>query len=229
MNIVNTREEVKRSYKSVVRRDRARATQRAIVDAGRALFAEHGYAATSIDAVATAAQVSRATVFNSVGGKPALLRRAYEIAVRGDEDPTPLGRRPEALRILAEPDPHELLAAYAGVCAEFAPRLARIYEVARVAADTDPEARALWQTITEERRTGGARVIAALVERGKLRADLDAQSATDVLWVLNDPGLFQMLVESRGWTPGRFHAWLADAMKAELLPPCAQRPEAAET
>lgn len=189
------------------------------MEAARALFAARGYAATSIDAVAAAARVSRATVFNSVGSKSELLRRAYEIAVRGDEDPTPLGRRPAARRILAEPDPHALLAAYAAVCAELAPRLAHIYEVARVAADTDPEARELWQTITQERRTGAGRVIGSLMKRGPLRADLDAQSATDVLWLLNDPGLFHMLVEQRGWAPARFQAWLARAMQTELLRP----------
>jgi AcrR family transcriptional regulator len=217
--MANKDAEVKRSYTSAVRRERARATQVVVVESARSLFVEHGYVATSMDAIATAAGVSRATVFNSVGGKPALLRRAYEVAVRGDYDPAPLGRRASARRTLAQPDPHRLLEEYAAVCAGFGPRLGPIYEVVRAAARADPDARQLWETITQERRTGAGRIIRAIAKRGPLRGDLDRRMATDVLWVLNDPGLFRSLVELRGWTSRRFETWLARAMRTELLPP----------
>ena len=61
-----------RSYTSPVRADQARQTRKRIVDAGAALFAERGYGATTIDAIAEAAGVSRKTVFDSVGrqGEP---------------------------------------------------------------------------------------------------------------------------------------------------------------
>ena len=52
-----------RSYSSTLRADQARRTRRRIVDAAAELFAEHGYAGTTIDAIATAAGVSRKTVF----------------------------------------------------------------------------------------------------------------------------------------------------------------------
>ena len=53
---------VKRNYSSTLRESQARATRRQIVDAAADLFAREGYGATTIDAVAAAAGVSRKTV-----------------------------------------------------------------------------------------------------------------------------------------------------------------------
>ena len=66
-----------RRYASEVRDEQARRTRRAIVAAAHDLFLAEGYAATTIDAIAAAAHVSRRTVFNSVGGKAALLKLAW--------------------------------------------------------------------------------------------------------------------------------------------------------
>src|SRR5258707_5333330 len=81
--MANKGERVKRPYDSRLRRERAEATRLAIAAAAGRLFAERGYAATSIEEIAAAAGVGRATVFNSVGGKPELLKKAYPFAVRG--------------------------------------------------------------------------------------------------------------------------------------------------
>ena len=48
---------------SGLRERKKRATRKAIHDAGLRLFAEHGFAATTMDQIAEAADVSRATVF----------------------------------------------------------------------------------------------------------------------------------------------------------------------
>jgi len=76
---------VKRTYRSSVRQAQAARTRASLVAAASELFVEHGYVATTVDDIATRAGVSRATVFNAVGGKPELLIRAYQFAVRGDQ------------------------------------------------------------------------------------------------------------------------------------------------
>ena len=83
-----------RRYVSEVRDEQARRTRRAIVTAARELFLGQGYAATTIDAIAAAAHVSRRTVFNAVGGKTVLLKLALEWAIVGDDEPVPLADRP---------------------------------------------------------------------------------------------------------------------------------------
>ena len=61
----------------------------------RSFLLNIGYAGTTIDAVATAAGVSRKTVFDSVGGKAQLMKLAYDFAIVGDDEPVPLVDRPE--------------------------------------------------------------------------------------------------------------------------------------
>jgi AcrR family transcriptional regulator len=216
----NKPERVKRPYDSQLRRERAEATRLAIAGAAGRLFAELGYAATSIDQVAAGAGVSRATIFNSVGGKPELLKEAYRLAVRGPgRENTPLGKQSRSRRISAEPDARKLLAGYAGVMVEVGSRLAPLYEAVRAAAHADPEARVLWQLITEERRTAAVGIVRRLSERDALLHGLNKQAASDILWVLNDPGLYQLLVTQRRWTQRRFRTWLATTMQTQLLEP----------
>ena len=56
-----------------LRQRQAQETRRAIAGAARSLFAEHGYAATSIDAVAEEAGVAARTVYAIFGTKKAIL------------------------------------------------------------------------------------------------------------------------------------------------------------
>ena len=221
--MVNKRDGVKRSYDSRLRDARAEATRLAIVAAAGRLFAERGYAATSIEEIAAAAGVGRATVFTAVGGKPELLKEAYRLAVRGPANAnTPLGQQARSRRISAEADAHKLLAGYAGVMVEVGRRLAPLYEAVRAAAHADREARELWQLITEERRTAATGIVRRLAERRALLHGLDRQRASDILWVLNDPALYQMLVTQRRWTQRRFRTWLTGTMHAQLLEPTAR-------
>ena len=174
--------------------------------------------ATSIDAIAEAAGVSRATVFASVGGKKALLKRAYDVALVGDDEPIPFPERPRSQEVRREPDPWRLLERYTALIVEMYERLAPIYEAVRGAASADPEVREVWETIGTERRIGSDNLIALLLARGSLRDGLDAEAAADLMWVLNDPGLYHLLVNRRGWTPARFEGWLGRAMQEQLLP-----------
>jgi hypothetical protein len=98
-------------------------------------------------------------------------------------------------------------------------RLAPLYEAVRAAAHANPEAREFWNLITEERRAAATGIVRRLAERDALLDGLDRQSASDILWVLNDPGLYQLLVTQRRWTQRRFRTWLTGSMQAQLLEP----------
>lgn len=216
---MNKPRRVKRNYSSPVRDAQAEQTSAAITAAASTLFAERGYVATSINEIAAHAGVSRATVFNAVGGKPELLIRAYQTAVRGSEPEVPLGQQERSRRILAGTDPYRLLADYAAVAAEAGPRIAPLYEAVRAAAHADPEAAELWQRLTSERRYGANRVVRALAKLGPLRAGLTISTATDLLWVLNDPAVSHLLTVERRWPTRRYRNWLTNTMQEQLLPP----------
>ena len=163
---MNQSADVKRVYESPLRKAQAAATRRAIIDAASALFIERGYVATSIEAIAEAAGVSRATVFTSVGGKKALLKTAYDVALVGDDEPIPFPLRPASLAVRAEPDPRRFLIGYTGLVVDINVRLAPIYEAVRGAASADPEVRDVFEAIGTERRIGAGRVVGDLVGKG---------------------------------------------------------------
>lgn len=215
--MLNDRPPVKRSYRSPLRSAQAGQTRRAIIDAATLLFVRDGYGATSIEAVAEEAGVSRATVFTACGSKAALLKTAYDVALVGDDVDVPLPLRPESLAIRAEPDPRRYLERYAGLIVQLGGRVAAIYEAIRGAASADPDVRPVWDKIQGERRIGAAHVVADTASKGPLRAGLDLESAADVVWVLVDPGLFHMLVTGRGWSSEHYAKWLGEALCHELL------------
>ena len=80
----------------------AEETQRAIVEAASALFAENGYHGTSIGRIAAAAGVAVQTIYNSVGSKRDLLSRVLDFAAAGDRAPVPV---PQFMREDAEREP----------------------------------------------------------------------------------------------------------------------------
>jgi AcrR family transcriptional regulator len=210
---------VKRPYRSPLRQAQAASTRLTILRAAGRLFIEHGYVPTSIEAIAEAAGVSRATVFNSVGGKATILKAAYDVALVGDDAPVALPDRPASRAVMARTDPAAYLDGYAGVIVEVHGRLAPIYEAVRGAASADPEAREVWETVAAERLGGARNVVAGVQARGGLREGLDPLAAADAVWALNDPGLYHLLVNGRGWTPAAFRDWLSGALRWQLMPP----------
>ena len=215
---MNSQPDVKRSYDSPLRKAQAAATRRAIIDAAAASFVENGYVATSMETIAEAAGVSRATVFTSVGGKKELLKKAYDVALVGDDEPIPFPMRPASIAVRAEPDPRRYIERYTGLVMDVYVRIAPIYEAVRGAASADPEVRDVFEAIGSERRIGAGNVVRDLLSKGAaLREGLDEEGAADIMWVLIDPGLFHLLVHRRGWTKERFRAWLAETMLRQLL------------
>jgi AcrR family transcriptional regulator len=207
----------RKTYRSPLRDSQAKETRLRVVTAAARLFIERGYGATSIDAIAEAAGVGRATVFTSVGGKAALLRRAYDVAIVGDDEPVPLPQRPWAQPVRRATTQRGRLDRYADVITLVSGRVAPIYEAFRGAAATDPEVREQWDEILADRRVGARNVVSFVTELGPLRKGLDPVAAADIVWVLNDPGLYHQLVLQRGWKPARFRSWVAESMRMQLL------------
>jgi len=207
-----------RPYHSALRDEQARTTRRRIVAAGRELFLERGYGSATIDAIAERAEVSRKTVFTSVGGKAALLKLAFDWALAGDDEPVALADRHEIQRMMKGRDPVVYLDEWIAMNAAIAGRLAPLHHVLVVAADSDAEAAALLTTV-EEQRTGGARSVAEhLDDLGGLRPDLDVERAATIIELLMDPLPYRRLVQLHGWTAAEYTEYLRRTGAALLLP-----------
>ena len=204
-------------YASEVRDEQARRTRRAIVAAAHDLFLGQGYAATTIDGIAQAAHVSRRTVFNSAGGKAALLKLALDWAIVGDDEPIAMADRPAVKAIQAEPDPRKRLMLWVQTVAEVAARIAPIGEVLAAAADVDPAAAELLAEASRNRLFGATSFIRHLASLDGLAAGMTEQRAADLCWALMDGHLYRLLVIQRGWSAAEFTRWLSDSLAATLL------------
>lgn len=212
-------EPVKRDYRSGLRAAQAADTRRLIVSAAARLFVEDGYGATTIDAVAESAGVSRKTVFTAVGGKVDLLKTALDWAVTGDDQPIAMVDRPALRELLALDDPMALLTAWANVMVEIDVRVASLFQALEVAADDDDSARALLDESRGQRLTGARRVVKRLVALDALTDTMSRADAIDVAWLATDPVLFHRLVQIRGWPVTKFENWLARTLTSQLLNP----------
>ena len=94
-----------RRYDSTQRRQQAADTRRVILDAAGRLFAEQGYAATTMAMVAREAGVALKTVYLAFETKSGLLRELWHLLLRGDEGTAPVGERQWYQEVLDEPDP----------------------------------------------------------------------------------------------------------------------------
>jgi AcrR family transcriptional regulator len=213
-----------RPYRSKLRAEQARATRHKIVEAGRELFLERGYGSTTIDAIAERAEVSRKTVFTSVGGKAAVLKLAFDWSLAGDDEPVAIADRPEVRQMLGEPDPAVLVSEWIAMNATIAARVAALHQVVVVAADTDPEAAALLSTLEQQRAQGARAFVTRLHTIGGLRPSLDLDRASAIVDLLMDPVPYRRLVQLRGWTMAEYTEYLEQAAVAALLPRGTRRP-----
>lgn len=207
-----------RRYRSDLREGRARRTRRAVVAAAAELFVRDGYAATTLDAVAVAAGVSRRTVVNSAGGKAALLTLAWDHCLVGDDEPVPMADRPMVRRIVACTDPAEAVRRWVQMVVEVQRRAAPLGVVLEVAADSDADARAVRDRAETERLAGATAFAGHLASIGGLRPGLTPGEAADLVWTLNDGTSYRRLVLRRGWTAEAYADWLTRVAATSLLP-----------
>ena len=209
----------KRSYDASSRQEGARATRRAILAAARKLFLKQGYAATTMPGVARSAGVALDTVYAAVGKKPALFRLLVESAISGEDEAVSAEERDYVQAIRAEPDAAKKLRIYAAALCRIQPRLAPLFCALQAAAPLDADLKALWREIAE-RRAANMRLFAEdIAATGALRAGLNVPAAADIVWSMNSPEYYLLLVEQRGWPLAEFERWLGDAWIRLLLAP----------
>jgi len=207
----------KRRYNSPRRREQAAATRREILAAAQRLFEQRGYAATTMAAIAGAADVALKTVYVAFETKSGVLRALWNLLLRGDEGDTPVAQRSWYRAVFEEPDPARQLRLNARNSREVKLRIGAVIEVIRAAAPTDPDIEALWNRIQTEFHANQRVIVESLGEKDALRPDLDVDRATDILWTINHPDLWQLLAGRRGWTAEQYEQWCGDVACSQLL------------
>src|SRR5688572_15422015 len=121
----------KRPYDSPRRRAQAAATRRDILEAARRLFAERGYAATTMEAVAAEAGVALKTVYVAFETKSGLLRALWNHLLRGGRDEVPIAQQEWYRDVLGEPDPERQVRRAFAHARQVKVRIGPLFEVIR--------------------------------------------------------------------------------------------------
>jgi AcrR family transcriptional regulator len=196
---------------------RTRLARRAVIDAARFLFVEHGYASTTIEAISHRAGVPQPTLYRLFASKLGILKVLLDVSIAGDDEPVEVLQRPPVASLLDEPDPRRVLTGFAAITVGINRRTNDVYTVLSRAADSDPEAAVLFETLTEQRARGQQHIVHALHRDGRLRAGTTAEAASDIVHALMSPEMYRLLVTDRGWTPERYQLWAADTLAQQLL------------
>ena len=200
------------------REEKARATRQRVLDAALELFVRDGYAATTINSIADAADVAVQTVYAVFGNKRTILDELRARAVAGDEARGPLRDRDEWRAMELDPDPRSQLRKLAVIATRIGAGMAPLYEVMTGAAASDPDIADVFNRQQKGRWDDQHHVAKSLSRRKLLREGLTAREATDILWTIASPRTHHSLVTQRGWSSERYEDWLADTLIAALLP-----------
>ncbi len=192
-----------------LREERAQVTRRRIADAAATLFADDGYGATTLRAVAARAGVAVQTVYAVYGSKVGILEDLRQRVVHDPEA--------EALfsAALVEPRAHRRVALFAQSIRTRWERGAAIVLINRDAGLTDATIRASVDQVLQRRRRGLASLAEALAP--DLVSGMTTQRAAAVLDALTLPEVWMELVETQGWTADEYEAWLRQIVGQQLL------------
>ena len=206
------------AVKGQVRKERAAATRRKVLQAATAEFAEHGYVATTMAAIAERAGVAVQTVYFAFRTKPELLTAAIDAAVLGD-DPVPPGRTAWHREATTHPDPRTAMSAFITGTLSIEQRAAGLKQAVQAAAQTDADVAVVRDRHEQLRAAGFGGFARSLAERGMLADGVTPEHATDVLLAMAGAGLFLELTRERGWDVDSYGSWLTDALCRLLLVP----------
>ena len=207
---MTTAGQAKRRYDARSRQNQARETRDRVLAVARRLFAEHGYAATSVARVAAEAGVSTPTVFAGFRSKVNLLKEAVDTAIAGDTEDRPLRDRPVLRHVHEGRTFDEVVERMADAFAEVAQRAYPIYAVVHGAADADPQIAALLREL-DRQRLAGAELLAATIADRLGRGDVT--EIRDRLWVLMSRLQYGMIVRDLGRPVAWYRDWVARTLR----------------
>jgi AcrR family transcriptional regulator len=191
------------------RQRQAQATREAVAAAARRLFADRGYVATTVEAIAEEADIPMPTIYSAFGAKPAILEEVRRLWIR-DSEVAEL--HAEAMML---PDARARLSR----AAHWTRRQFELgYDVIAMhqdAARADPRVAETWRMALAGRETAVGELLRPLSQ--EFKPGLSPTGALDLYVALTVPEIYRTLVVERGWTVERYENWLAAALIRELL------------
>lgn len=208
------KKKTKRSYDVSRRQAQAESTRQAVLAAAHDLFLNQGYAATSIRAVAEAAEVSEQTIYKNFGDKPSLLIAVGDRVLSGElagELAEP-GDFPSQL--LAQPDLGkriELAASWARMVWETG--MLRFEAMLLDAGRADPRTAHIADTLWRQKYDENKELFERAFPRSERPPGDDPDQAYDVFFGLQSAAFIRILIDDCGWSWDTYEHWTATMLR----------------
>src|SRR4029453_10291479 len=194
----------RRAYHSPLRADQAARTRRRVLESARRLFVDHGYAGTTVAAVAADAGVSPETIYLYLGGKRGLLEGVMEITGPHDTAADDAQWWDMVPQLPPASDRLDKMVEYS--CRILA-RTRPIHAIIRGAADKEPFAAALGRRLFVERLNGQPSGLGATSPQD-LVPGLPISAAGQRYCALPSPELYHLLTVELAWSAEQHQDWL---------------------
>jgi AcrR family transcriptional regulator len=187
-----------------------------MVEAAYLLMSTRGYMATTMADIAAEAGVAVQTVYFTFHSKPAVMRAAFEFAVKGDHLPTSPLERPWFAVMEKEPDYRRAVAIFVEAST---PILQRATPLAAVfsALGGDPDLATVHELTERLQRDAYRTVIDALARKRPLRKGLSSEDATTILLVLVGTEVYRSMLVDYGWAEPKWRTWVIETLAESLF------------
>jgi AcrR family transcriptional regulator len=189
----------------------ALATRDEILRAARRLFAEEGYAATSIQRIAAEAGVSVQTIYSSVGSKAALVLALNDLI---DQE---AGLREATEALEAEGRPDRMVALGVRITRQLNERCGDLVGVLVATAPSEPEVATAYEEGMRRHRYGVTALARRLAQLDALAPGMTAERAAAAFSMMTSPASWLQLTRDDGWTFDQAEEWIADSLSTLLL------------
>src|SRR3954468_17115392 len=199
------------SEQPTMRERQAELSRSEILLAARRLFAERGFARTSVRDIAKAAGVSTQTVYNSIGSKQAVVARLNDLI---DSE---AGIGAIVGPIAASRDPQQVAALSARITRSMLENCGDIIRAVVTGAAAEPEIQAVLDE-GHRRHLEGARTVVRLLQDMKaLASTADSAATSETLAAITDFRFGLVLRENYGWSLDGMEEWMTATSRSLLL------------
>ena len=188
-------------------------TRADILQTARRLFAERGYAATSVNDIAEEASVALQTIYTRLGSKRGIVMALLEVI---DEE---AGVREAAAAIAAASTPADVLRTQNRLTRNLQERCGDIVGALIAAAASEPEVAQVLAEGLRRHRNGARLTINRIAELGGLRHDLPADHAIALLSAATAHEAWNELVHAQNLSWDQAERTLNDALTRAILRP----------
>lgn len=205
-----------RSYRSELRQQQAESTRLRILDAAAELFADAGYARTTLAKIAAAAGVSAETV-QGQGPKAALLIAAIEYSAFGVAGEENVFNLDVGRRLLAIAEYEEAVDFLVAAVTDIHRRTAPLAPALFGGANADPELERYLADLIASINLQTRRILDSFRDHGWLRDDVPFDDLVETAAVLCSVETYLRITHRDGWSVDAYRAWCRRVLTETLF------------